>query len=57
MEKFVNFWADMWKDEVITPRRKYMVEIAEKIKEKVTDVGEIEIKGRQLKKRKNYSTP
>ena len=57
MEKFVNFWADMWKDEVITPRRKYMVEIAEKIKEKVTDVGEIEIKGRQLKKRKHYSTP
>ena len=56
MKKFVEFLEELQEEEKATPNRKWVVQIAEKIKEKLTDVRELEITEKQrheiLKNRK-----
>lgn len=56
MEKFVEFLEELQEEEKATPNRKWVVQIAEKIKEKLTAVRELEITEKQhheiLKNRK-----
>ena len=49
-KEFVDFWAGIWDDETTAPSRKRMVEIAEKIKEIMTDIMEFETIEKKLHK-------
>ena len=61
IEKFVKFWAGIWEDESVTPYKKWMSTVAEKIRAKIKEVEEIEITEKKLyellRKRKNWSAP
>ena len=61
MEKFVNFWANIWEDESPTPQRKWMDKIKQKMIERVYHVDQLSINeedlGNIIKKRKNWSAP
>ena len=60
IDKFVNFWAGIWEDGTTTPHKEWMRTVAQKIREKVRDIVEIEISEESLhatvRKRKNWSS-
>ena len=57
MEKFEEFWTEIWENNTKTPNRKRMNTVAKKIGQKVAKVQEFTITGKKLhqtvKKRKN----
>ena len=61
IDRFVTFWGGIWEDDTKTPKRKWMQTVANKMKDKVTQVEEMTVnKGKLqdiLKKRKNWSAP
>ena len=55
-DQFVSFLGEIWEDNTKTPKRKWMQTVANKIKDKVTQVEEMTVdmgKLHVLKKRKN----
>ena len=61
IEKFEEFWAGIWEDDIKTPQRKWINTIVRKITDKFTNVQELVITGEILygtvKKRKNGLPP
>ena len=61
MDKFVAFWGGIWENDTITPNRKWMETVAEKVRTKITNVERMTINEEKLyetiKKRKNWSAP
>ena len=61
IDRFVTFWGGIWEDDTKTPKRKWMQTVANKIKDKVTQVEEMTVDMGKLqhilKKRKNWSAP
>ena len=61
IEKFEEFWAEIWEDNTKTPQRNWMNTVAKKIVQKVTNMQEFTITEKKLhqtvKKRKNWSAP
>ena len=61
IEKFEEFWSDIWERNETTPNKPWMKKIKEEIKLKVREVLEIEITindlEKTIKKRKNWSAP
>ena len=59
IDRFVTFWGGIWEDVTKTPKRKWMQTVANKIKDKVTQVEEMTVEMGKLqhilKKRKNWS--
>ena len=57
IDRFVTFWGGIWQDDTKTPKRKWMQTVANKIKDKVTQLEEMTVDVRKLqhtmKKRKN----
>ena len=61
MEKFGEFWTEIWEDNAKTPQRIWMNTVAKKIGQKVTNVQEFKIIEKKLhqtvKKQKNWPVP
>ena len=61
MEKFGEFWTEIWEDNAKTPHRIWMNTVAKKIGQKVTNVQEFKIIEKKLhqtvKKQKNLPVP
>ena len=61
IEKFEEFWAGIWEDNIKTPKLKWMNTVAKKMGQKVANVQEFTITKKKLhqtvKKRKNWSAP
>ena len=61
IERFVDFWANIWEEDTKTPLRPWMQDIQEALQAKVVDVQEFEIEignlSKIIKKRKNWTAP
>ena len=61
IDRFVTFWGGIWQGDTKTPKRKWMQTVANKIKDKVTQIEEMTVDMGKLqhilKKRKNWSAP
>ena len=61
IDRFVTFWGGTWEDDTKTPKRKWMQTVANRIKDKVTQVKDMTVDMGKLKhilkKRKNWSAP
>ena len=58
IDRFMTFWSGIWEDDTKTIKRKWMQTVANKIKDKVTQVEEMTVDMGKLqhilKKRKNW---
>ena len=59
MEKFIAFWAGIWKDETKTPHKRWMGSVSERIKAKVQQVEDFTERTlyETIRKRKSWSAP
>ena len=61
VDKFVDFWSNIWEDDSVTTTRPWMQDIQEALEAKVVDVKDFDINLAQLckevKKRKNWTAP
>ena len=61
IDRLVTFWGGIWGGDTKTPKRKWMQTVANKIKDKVTQVEEMTVGMGKLqhilKKRKNWLAP
>ena len=61
IEKFVDFWGNIWENDTSTPNKEWMMKVKQRINEKISRVEELNLSESNLNeiisKRKNWSAP